>query len=121
MSDAIRPVAIRPEDLSSRQVAPPGTNRADIHKAAVSFEGLLISTMFQTMRKTVPSSGLLGDSGQAKGTLEYLLDQAIVDSAMNGGRTWGLAKRLEEAWMARVPQSDSKHPDSVQEVRSPSR
>ena len=55
MSDAIRPVAIRPEDLSSRQVAPPGTNRADIHKAAVSFEGLLISTMFQTMRKTVPS------------------------------------------------------------------
>lgn len=105
MSDPIRPIALRPEDLASKPGPPQGKNAAEIRQAAVAFEGMLISTMFQSMRKTVQPSGLLGDSGQAKGTLQYLLDQAIVDSAMKGGRSWGLARRLEEAWLAREPQA----------------
>jgi Rod binding domain-containing protein len=105
VSDAIRPLGLRPEELAARPTPPSGKGAAEIHQAAVAFEGMLVSTMFQSMRKTVQPSGLLGDSGQAKGTLQYLLDQAIVDSAMKGGRTWGLARRLEEAWLAKDPKA----------------
>lgn len=69
-------------------------------KAARQFEGLLMSLMFQTMRKTVEPSGLLGDSGQSRSTYEYLLDQAVVDRAVGSGRGWGLAERLKASWAA---------------------
>ena len=67
-------------------------------KAARQFEGLLMGLLFQTMRKTVKPSGLLGDSGQSRSTYEYLLDQAVVDRAVSGGRGWGLAERLKASW-----------------------
>ena len=67
-------------------------------KAARQFEGLLMGLLFQTMRKTVKPSGLLGDSGQSRSTYEYLLDQAVVDRAVSGGRGWGLAERLKANW-----------------------
>jgi Rod binding domain-containing protein len=67
-------------------------------KAARQFEGLLMSMLFQTMRKTVEPSGLFGDSGQSRSTYEYLMDQAVVDRAVAGGRGWGLADRLKAAW-----------------------
>ncbi len=67
-------------------------------KAARQFEGLLMSMLFQTMRKTIEPSGLLGDSGQSRSTYEYLMDQAVVDRAVSGGRGWGLAERLKAAW-----------------------
>lgn len=120
MSDPIRPAQLSPEVLAAPRPTPPA-GKADLHQAAVAFEGMLVSTMLQSMRKTIHSSGLLGDSGQARGTLEYLLDQAIVDSALKGGRTWGLAKRLEDAWTAKEPRAESRHPKSVQEVAGPSR
>lgn len=67
-------------------------------QAARQFEGLLMSLLFQTMRKTVEPSGLLGDSGQSRSTYEYLMDQAVVDRAVSSGRGWGLAERLKESW-----------------------
>lgn len=67
-------------------------------KAARQFEGLLMGLLFQTMRKTVKPSGLLGDTGQSRSTYEYLLDQAVVDRAVSGGRGWGLAERLKASW-----------------------
>ena len=122
MSDPIRPLALRPQELTAPTGAPLSKERAEIRKAAASFEGMLMSTMFQHMRKSIQPSGLLGDSGQARGTLEYLMDQAIVDSAMKGGKTWGLAQRLEEAWMARQTKGhDPKPPDSVHASRPDSR
>jgi Rod binding domain-containing protein len=72
--------------------------KADLHKAALAFEGQLMSMLFQSMRKTVQSSGLLGDSGQARSTFEYLFDQTVADSALKGGKGWGLAARIEESW-----------------------
>jgi Rod binding domain-containing protein len=68
------------------------------NKAAQQFEGLLMSVLFQSMRKTVQPSGLFGDSGQSRSTYEYLMDQAVVDRAVSSGRGWGLAERLEAAW-----------------------
>ncbi len=67
-------------------------------QAARQFEGLLMGVLFQTLRKTVEPSGLLGDSGQSRSTYEYLLDQAVVERAVNSGRGWGLAERLKAAW-----------------------
>ncbi|WP_291271942.1 rod-binding protein [Geothrix sp.] len=67
-------------------------------KAARQFEGLLMGLLFQTMRKTVEPSGLLGDSGQSRSTYEYLMDQAVVDQAVSTGHGWGLADRLKESW-----------------------
>lgn len=67
-------------------------------QAARQFEGLLMGLLFQTMRKTVEPSGLMGDSGQSRSTYEYLLDQAVVEGAVNSGRGWGLAERLKASW-----------------------
>ena len=62
------------------------------------FEGLLMSLLFQTMRKTVQPSGLFGESGQSRSTYEYLMDQAVVDQAVSTGHGWGLAERLKASW-----------------------
>jgi Rod binding domain-containing protein len=67
-------------------------------KAARQFEGMLMGLLFQTMRKTVEPSGLFGDSGQSRSTYEYLMDQAVVERAVSGGRGWGLAERLQACW-----------------------
>jgi Rod binding domain-containing protein len=67
-------------------------------KAARQFEGLLMGLLFQTMRKTVQPSGLLGDSGGSRSTYEYLMDQAVADRAASSGRGWGLAEQLKASW-----------------------
>ena len=72
----------------------------DPKEAAKQFEGMLMANLFQVLRKTVHHSGLLGDGGSATGTYEYLLDQAVVGHAMDGGRTWGLRDRLEASLRA---------------------
>ncbi|MBI4911407.1 MAG: hypothetical protein HY823_01605 [Acidobacteria bacterium] len=74
----------------------------ELHEAALAFESLLMSMLLQNLRKTVEPAGLLGNSGQARGTLEYLMDQAVVDKAVRGGKGWGLASKLEEAWRRRA-------------------
>lgn len=78
------------------KAAPDPADKTD--KAARQFEGLLMGLLFQAMRKTIQPSGLLGDSGQSRSTYEYLLDQAVVDRAVSGGRGWGLADRLKASW-----------------------
>ncbi len=92
------------------QALPDPAEKTD--KAARQFEGLLMGLLFQTMRKTVKPSGLLGDSGQSRSTYEYLLDQAVVDRAVSGGRGWGLAERLKASW------SKSEKNDPKKEVRA---
>jgi Rod binding domain-containing protein len=67
-------------------------------RAARQFEGLLMGLMLQAMRRTVQPSGLLGGAASTRSTLDYLLDQAVVDHAVSAGRGWGLADRLAQAW-----------------------
>ena len=69
-----------------------------IAKSASEFEALLMGIIFQGLRKTVEPSGLLGTNQNERSTYEYLLDQAILQQAVAGGHTWGLAARLEESW-----------------------
>jgi len=79
----------------------PEPGKARNAEVAREFEGLLMAQLFQSMRKTVEPSGLLGGDEGARSTYDYLLDQAVVASAMKAGQGWGLAKRLEESWASR--------------------
>lgn len=90
--ELLRPSLPRPGEV------PPSK---DVKAVAREFEGLLMAQFFQTLRKTVPPSGLFGDGGQARSTYEYLLDQAVVQQSMSAGKGWGLAERLEQAWSLR--------------------
>lgn len=82
----------------SELVPPPSGDALKRHDAAQKFEGLLMSQMLQSMRKTVEPSGLFGESRQARNTYEYLLDQAVIEHAMKAGKSWGLAEKLEAEW-----------------------
>lgn len=93
----MEPLALRaadPKDLVSAQLPIGKSSR----EAALEFEGLLMSQLFQAMRKTVEPSGLFGGSGQTRSTYEYLLDRAVIDRSVQNGKGWGLAERLEAAW-----------------------
>ena len=83
-----------PIDLVAATPAANGKNA----EAAKQFEGMLMANMFQGMRKTVQASGLFGNSGNARSTYEYLLDQAVVTQAMTAGKGWGLSERLLASW-----------------------
>lgn len=88
----IQTAGTRPKDTLGPQ---------DLSESARAFEGMLWTQIFQAMRKTVEPSGLLEDSGQARSTYDMLLDQAIVEAAVKGGREMPLASRIEAAWKAR--------------------
>jgi hypothetical protein len=76
----------------------PKPEESKLTKTAREFEGMLMTQMFQTLRKTVEPSGLFGDNQNERSTYEYILDQSIFQKAAENGQTWGLASRLEEAW-----------------------
>ena len=86
--------ALESANLSAR----PPEGKTSTQAAAQMFEGMLWTQMFQVLRKTVQRSGLLGEEGQARGTYEFLMDQAVVQAAMKSGKGLGMASRLEEAW-----------------------
>ena len=74
----------------------PGHRESKISKTASDFEAMLMTQLFQTLRKTVEPSGLFGDNQNARTTFEYLFDQAMFQRAADTGQTWGLAAKLEE-------------------------
>jgi len=82
-------------NLSAPQV---GQGKATTKEAAQMFEGMLMTQLFQVMRKTVPHSELFGNDSQARTTYEYLLDQAVMQQAAQSGKGWGLSDRLQESW-----------------------
>ena len=98
---SLKPAVQAPQDVLQLKPPEPGADKAKMKEAAKRFEGMLMAMLFQNLRKTVVPSGLLGDGGQARSTYEYLLDQAVVEKAMQSDRGWGLADRLEAAWTAR--------------------
>jgi Rod binding domain-containing protein len=92
-SPILSSTAVPAQDLAATAI-PSGT---DPKEAAKQFEGLLMANLFKEMRKTVHHSSLFGDGGTARSTYEYLLDQAVVNHAMDSGKTWGLSERLESS------------------------
>ena len=104
-------IAQAPRDLLSPDLSSLGSGKTNPKEAAQKFEGLLMAQMFQSLRKTVQHSGLFGDEGQARQTYEYLLDQAVVEHAMTGGRGWGLAERIEQDWARQQEKVSPREPD----------
>jgi hypothetical protein len=76
----------------------PKTKADKLSQTAIDFEAMLMTQMFQTLRKTVEPSGLFGDNQTERSIYEYLFDQSIFEKAAANGQTWGLASRLEESW-----------------------
>jgi Rod binding domain-containing protein len=93
--DSLKLVSQSPQDLVPIRL---GLDKATDREAARLFEGLILTQMFQAMRKAIPPSGLFGENTQTRSTYEYLLDQAVVEQAMAAGKGLGLADRLEKTW-----------------------
>lgn len=93
--DALKPLSLSPQELAPARL---GLDKATGREAALMFEGMVMTQMFQSMRKTIQPSGLFGDQSQSRSTYEYLLDQAVVEHAMASGKGLGLADRLEKTW-----------------------
>lgn len=91
-------VSQSPQDLVPVTLPRPGLDKTTPREAALMFEGLVMTQMFQAMRKTIQPSGLFGDDSQTRSTYDYLLDQAVVEHAMASGKGLGLADRLEKTW-----------------------
>ncbi len=94
MTDGISLHSLKPLDQLSLPEVPKDKNL----DSARQFEGMLMANLFQSMRKTVEPSNLLGNGQGSQQTYEYLLDQAVVAQAMQSGKGWGLAERLAESW-----------------------
>lgn len=73
---------------------PVALNKPEAKEAALAFEGMLWTQIFQGMRKTVEPGGLFGEDDGARTTYEYLFDQVVVQAAMASGKSLGLAERL---------------------------
>ncbi|MDR3672239.1 MAG: rod-binding protein [Holophaga sp.] len=89
-----------PQEIVAQSMPGPGSNPGGNAEAAKQFEGMLMAFVFQQMRKTVQPSGLFGDTGMARSTYEYLLDQAVTSNAMDAGKGWGLSQQLAAKWNA---------------------
>lgn len=87
-----------PQALATPALPRLGVDAVSDKEAALMFEGLVMTQMFQSMRKTIEPSGLFGDESERRTTYEYLLDQALVEQAMASGKGWGLAERMEKSW-----------------------
>lgn len=87
--------SLKPLDHLSAQSLLPKEGNAE---AAQQFEGLMMSQLFQTLRKTVEPSGLFKEGENSRETYEYLLDKALVEQAMACGKGWGLAEQIQRSW-----------------------
>ena len=96
----LAPAVQAPAEILAQRPPGPTLSKPDNAEAARKFEAMMMAYMFKEMRATVHPSGLFGDESAARSTYEYLLDQAVTSRALQGGRGYGLAQRLEAAWDA---------------------
>jgi flagellar protein FlgJ len=68
---------------------------AKLKKACADFEAMLTYNLLKTMRRTIPSGGVVPRS-DARETFEMLLDQHIADAVAVKGQGMGLQKALYE-------------------------
>lgn len=98
------PIAPAPVDLAmaarSQGFQQP-SDKERITRAAQEFEGMLMEQLMQGLRKTVEPGDLFGKQDQSRSTFEYLLDQAVIARAVQGGKGLGLAAQMERIWAER--------------------
>lgn len=69
-------------------------SESEIQEVGRQFESLLLHQLLTTMRRSIPDSGLFGDSS-AKDIYEDLFDQHIAETVSQGGQT-GIAETIVE-------------------------
>lgn len=67
-----------------------------LDKVAQEFEALMLSKMVESMRKTVPKSGLFPKSS-GQNLYDHMMDQALAEHLSKSGGL-GIAKMLEARW-----------------------
>ncbi len=91
-SNAVRRAKRLPDDVRAAD----GRDREQMRltKACAEFEALLVQKLFQTMRASIPKSGLI-DGGSAEEIYTAMLDQKVAqDMSFQGGL--GLSARMKE-------------------------
>jgi flagellar protein FlgJ len=68
----------------------------DLEKVAKEFEALMLAKMVESMRKTVPESGLLGKSA-SQGLYDNMMDEALAKHLSQSGGL-GIADVLMKRW-----------------------
>jgi len=99
MNDYSLPIA-SPVDIANSAKASQISRQPEekLGQTATEFEAMLMTQLFQTLRKTVEPSGLFGNNQTERSIYDYLFDQSVFQNAAANGKTWGLASRLEESW-----------------------
>jgi flagellar protein FlgJ len=91
---------------SSQQAANPEKEKK-LRKACADFEALLTFNLLKTMRRTVPSGGLIPRS-PARDTHEMMLDQHLADAIARKGQGTGIQKILFDRLAQRYLKNDSR-------------
>ena len=74
-----------------------------LKKVCADFEALLTYNLLKTMRRTVPSGGVVPRSA-SRDTYEMMLDQHIADAVTRKGQGIGLQKAIYEQARAEIPE-----------------
>lgn len=97
------------ENTGKPQAAPrhtdPGKEKI-IKKVCADFEAMLTYHLLKTMRRTIPSGGLVPRSA-SRDTYEMMLDQHIADAVARKGQGMGLQKAIYEQIVRRQHKTDS--------------
>lgn len=72
------------------------SSKDGLDKVAQEFEALMLSRMVESMRTTVPESGLF-PRGSGQQLYDHMMDQALADHLSKSGGL-GIAKMLEARW-----------------------
>lgn len=77
-----------------------------LKKVCADFEALLTYNLLKTMRRTIPSGGVIPRSA-SRDTYEMMLDQHIADAVARKGQGMGLQKALYDRLAQKVLKNDS--------------
>ncbi len=91
-----------------------------LRKVCADFEALLTYNMLKTMRRTIPSGGIVPRSA-SRDTYEMMLDQHIADAVARKGQGMGLQKAIYEQLAQKYLKNDSSSSDnaSIKAVNKP--
>lgn len=83
-----------------------------LRKVCADFEAMLTYNLLKTMRRTIPSGGVVPRSA-SRDTYEMLLDQHIADAVARKGQGTGLQKAVYDMLTKKHMKNDSSSPDSA--------
>lgn len=101
---------IRNQSAAQRQADPEKEKK--LKKVCADFEALLTFNLLKTMRRTIPSGGIVPRS-QSRETFEMMLDQHLADAVARKGQGMGLQKAVYDQLAQRYLINDSSSADNA--------